>query len=107
MFRKNLVNNNPYENIYIYNKWSTKIKGLIKTPFFDNNDFENGYVVYYSEIKQGYFIVKFNLKNGEIIFEKKVTNGSYGTGAIYKNQIISYKEFKDLVSFDKNTGEFL
>ncbi|CAM3189025.1 hypothetical protein [Streptobacillus ratti] len=72
MFRKNLVNNNPYENIYIYNKWSTKIKGLIKTPFFDNNDFENGYVVYYSEIKQGYFIVKFNLKNGEIIFEKKL-----------------------------------
>lgn len=107
MFRENLIIKTDNKNISLNNNWTTKIKGLVKTTFFDKNDKNNGYVVYYSEIEQSYFVVKFNILNGNIIFEKKVTNGSYGTGAIYKNLIVSFKEFKDIVAFEKNSGDFV
>lgn len=108
MFRKNLSQELYTKKlISLSNNWFYKMNGLIKTPFFDENDKNHGYVLYYSEIKQSYFIVKFSITNGDVIFEQQVVNGGYGTGAIYKNQIICLKEFKDIISIDKNNGNFL
>jgi len=55
MFRSYLVcNKNTNINIDVENDWNMKIPGLVKVPFFDSDEPNVGYVVYYSEVKRVY-----------------------------------------------------
>jgi outer membrane protein assembly factor BamB len=107
LYRKSLFNNSIDNNIFLSNIWCTKYNGLIKTPFFDYNDLTSGYVVYYSEIKQSYLLTKFNLNNGDIIWEIKVTNGGYGTPSIFNNLVTTLNEFDGISAFDKENGKLI
>lgn len=107
MFKQSLIKNNNKEKIFLENKWIKKIYGLVRTPFFDNTDPDNGYVVYYSEARQEYGIVKYSLLTGETLWETTVVNGGYGTPTIFNNLVIILKEFNGIAALDKKTGDLI
>lgn len=84
--------------------WCINIQGLVRVPFFDSREPQYGYVVYYSEIKQLYGIVKFHVETGEIIWTSSVCNGGYGTPIVYNKILVCHKEFNSVVALDKENG---
>lgn len=107
MFRKSLLKNINSNNIFLSNSWCKEIEGLVRMPFFDINDEESGYVVYYNEVRQQYGLIKYSISNGETIWESNVVNGGYGTAVVYQDIIIILKEFNGIAAFDKYNGDLL
>lgn len=106
MFRNNLLKiRDDKEIIYIDLKWSKEIPGLVRVPFFDESDFDNGYVVYYSEVYQSYGVLKYSISNGEIIWKQKVVNGGYGTPIVSKDLVIVLYKFDSIIALNKYNGE--
>ena len=93
--------------LYLNSRWCVDIPGLVRVPFFDYTNPSFGYVVFYSEIKQEYGIVKFQTENGNICWTKSVCNGGYGTPAVYGDILVCHKEFNSIIAIDKETSQEL
>ncbi|MCW6665273.1 PQQ-binding-like beta-propeller repeat protein [Aerococcaceae bacterium NML191219] len=108
MFREKLVKNCGSSNLIFSDlQWALPVEGLVRTPFFDPENTQDGYVVFYSEVNQEYGILKFNILTGEILWKQSVVNGGYGTPLVYKNLVIVLKEFDSIAAFSTEDGSFV
>lgn len=108
MYRNSLVVNEQIDKLYyLKNKWAMEIPGLVRVPFYDIEDKEHGYIVYYSEVEQTYGLIKYKLSNGEKLWTSKVVNGGYGTPVVWNGIVIVLKGFCGLAAFSKYDGHLM
>lgn len=108
MYRNTLMKidtDNRYK--YLESMWAIEIPGLVRVPFYDSQDKECGYVVYYSEVEQTYGLIKYNLLTGRKLWTSRIVNGGYGTPVVWENVVVVLKGFCGLAAFNKYNGELV
>ena len=106
MFFDHISDSDNNNQLFLLNShWCINLPGLVRVPFFDRDNPNVGYVVYYSETKQEYGIVKYLTEDGSLTWTKAVCNGGYGTPVVFGNLLICHKEFDSVVAIDKERGD--
>ena len=74
MIRKNIIKNkNDKQRYFLNDSWRIEMPAVVRTPFYGNNCSEYfGYVVTYSEMEQSYPLLKVDLHNGKILWNRRL-----------------------------------